>query len=228
MRILLTALSLLFAFPAAGASPTGYDDPLLDIPYHVAVGIRGGPSMLLGFSGDAYATAPAFGAIIDVPFGPESGVTLELDHSVHNLTNPNGTVQNASGPLSEGAMSGSQRHTGLDVGVRFGLDFTDESWSTAKRTVAVPWIRLGVGLGITDTSITLASFEGQELLRSRNARTVLVNGLGVQIRIPPRIQIQPNLKSVAFFGIDEVEISDARKLKAEFRLLPCLDVLVSF
>jgi hypothetical protein len=172
--------------------------------------------------------APAFGAIVDVPFGPESGVTLEIDHSVHNLTNPDAIVQNPSGPLSEGALSGSQRHTGIDVGFRLGLDFTDESWNATTRTVAVPWIRLGLGLGITDTSITLASFEGQELLRSRNARTVLVNGLGVQIRIPPRVQIQPSLKSVAFFGIDEVEISDARKLKVEFRLLPSLDILVSF
>ena len=228
MRTLLTALALLCALPASGATTTGYDDPILDIPYHVAVGVRGGTAMLLGFSGDAYAMAPAFGAVVDVPFGPEAGVTFELEHAVHELTEPDELIQNASGDLSQGALSGSQRHTGIDVGLKLGLDLTDQSWSTTQRTVAIPWLRLGVGLGITDTSVTLPSFEGQELLRSRNVRTVLVNGIGLQIRIPPRVQIQPNVKSIAFFGIDEVEISTARKLKVEFRLIPSLDLLVSF
>ena len=228
MRTLLTALILTLCTTSARAEPTGYTDPLLDIPYHAAVGLRGGGSWLLGFAGDAYGGAPNFGVIVDIPFGPESGISLEFDQAVHPLVDATETTVNASGELSEGAMSGSQRHIGVDAGIRLGFDFSDPSYRNPKRVFAVPWIRLGAGLGITDSAITLAAFEGQTLLRSRNVRTVGTSAFGVQIRIPPRFQLQPVIKTVAFFGIDPVEITDNQQLKVEFRALPALDFLVSF
>jgi hypothetical protein len=228
MRPLWTPLIHVLTCAQARAETTGYTDPLLDIPYHAAVGFRAGASWLSGHAGAAYGSAATLGVIVDIPFGPASGFTLEADQAVHRMVDPTAAVENPSGTLSEGAMSGSQRHIGVDAGFRFGFDFSDPSYRSPNRVLVLPWLRIGGGVGITDSAITLAGFEGQTLLRTKNARPIATTGFGLQIRIPPRFQLQPQVKTVAFFGVDPNEIGDNQRLKVEFRVEPTIDLLVSF
>jgi hypothetical protein len=195
---------------------------------HLSLGLRAGPDFLLGRPESAYKPALDLGLVVDLPLGEETGVSLEVDHALHHLDDANPLLDGAGASVDPGAFSGTQRFLSFDLGVRLGMLFIDETRIQPDTVLLLPWVRFGLGLSLTDTILTIPSFEGQEPLRTRKPMVTVDPSLGVAIHLARPFTLQPSCKAVMLAGIDHDEVGNEDALRIAWRVLPSLDLLANF
>ncbi len=215
------------------------DDPLGTIDsgwgnvteqHRLSLGLRLGPSFLLGSQGTAYGPGAAVGLLLDVPFSDYAGFSVDAEYAGHRLSDANGLFDEDSLvlPLGQGSITGSQRHYCFDMGFRIGLGSVDESRARQSRVQAHPWFRFAGGLTVSDTLLDVPAMTGREPLRSRAPHLTLAPAFGVGIALPKLVTLQPSLKMISLLGIDHDEVDHHDALQAVWRFQPSFDVLFRF
>jgi hypothetical protein len=225
-------LALLLAFPGSARA----DEPLGTIQggavrvgeHRVSIGLRGGASFLAGSQGAAYAPGPAAGLLLDVPFSEYAGFTMGMVYASHRVDDPGALFDPDGLQQALDPVTGNQHHYQADIGLRFDLDMTDPTRYRPKRVTATPWLRLAVGVSMTDSLLHLATTGGRESSRTRRPHALLCPALGLSIDLPKLVTISPSFQSITMFGLDHDEVANDDALRTVFRLQPALDLLFRF
>jgi hypothetical protein len=166
--------------------------------------------------------------LVDVPFGEETGLSVDFDHALHSMKEVQPLLEGFPLPFEADDVSGTQRYLSLDVGVRLGMLFIDETRIKPNQVTALPWFRMGLGLCFTDTILDFPSLEGVRTLRSRVPMVTFNPGFGVSIHVLRQLTIQPVIKSALLVGLDHNEPKNNDVLRLEWQLKPTLDLLYNF
>lgn len=191
----------------------------------ISLGLKGGAAFLLGPTERAYGAGFSLGGVVDVPVARITAMTLELDHSLHQVVRPDHLFETTSHAVTTDSVDGSQRHFSADFGVRIGIPLEDELLRQEKQVLVYPWVRLAAGVAVTDQKLDVASFGGSEPIHTTRTMGIVAPGLGMAVRIGRPVTLQIGGKAVAYMGVDHDEVHNDDVFRVDWRMVPTLDVL---
>lgn len=219
---MLPLYALALAAAADGSGPRFVSD---DPPRLLSIAAGLGGSWIVGDNADGYGGGLSERVVVDLATGDLVAFTIELDHARHTLSDAGAYFPEA--PVPRGALTGFRDYLVVDVGFRLGLPVGAPRVRPPDRVHAIPWLRVGVGVGVTSTLLDAPGFDRRVALRSNTVWPTPSLGAGAEVRIRPWISLLPHIKTqVQVFEDTAESIGGATRVAAEWRFQPALDVSI--
>jgi hypothetical protein len=211
------------AAPAwSGAHVAGEDEA----PRRAAVAVGVGGSWIVGDNAAGYDAGAAERLVVDIATGHTTAFTVELDHARHALADAGAYFPDT--PLPADAITGFRDYVVVDAGFRLALDVRGPD-ADPDRVTALPYLRVGLGLALTNTLLDAPGFAGRVAMRSRTAWPAPGFTAGAEIRIRRWISLFPQIKTQFQVFEDGAESTGGHtRVGAEWRIQPALDASINF